>query len=195
MTLEPSDPISSGLDPRAVLENEAVLGKRTSTTPAVAISLAMRAGSVCDPADGVGAMWLLSRVMDRGTMSRSALGIADELDNRGISLTITVTRHVMSLTCTCLAEDFEPVLSLLGEMLMRPSLPETEIATRKGEVVTAIRQDEDNPAVRATESLMALLYPDGHPYGRRTKGTIETVATLTRDRLVRLHATVSRPAS
>src|SRR3989337_2023124 len=73
-------------------------------------------------------------------------------------------------------------------MLMQPSLPEDEIATRKGEVVTAIRQDEDSPAVRATETLMALLYPDGHPYGRRTKGTVETVETLTREQLVRLHA-------
>jgi predicted Zn-dependent peptidase len=53
---------------------------------------------------------------------------------------------------------------------MSPSLPEEEIAVRKGEVITSIRQDDDNPAIRATEALMAALYPDGHPYGRRTKG-------------------------
>src|SRR6478672_4663308 len=48
---------------RVVLDNGAVfLGKHTRTTPAVAISLAMRAGSICDPDDGVGATWLLSRV-------------------------------------------------------------------------------------------------------------------------------------
>jgi zinc protease len=182
--------LAPGLNPtRAVLDNGTVfLGKRTRTTPAVAISLAMRAGSLCDPADAVGATWLLSRVIDRGTASRRAVDIADELDNRGISLTISVTRHIMSLVCTCLAEDFEPVFALLGEMLMQPSLPEAEIATRKGEVVTAIRQDEDSPAVRATELLMALLYPDGHPYGRRTKGAIETVENLTREQLVGLHA-------
>src|SRR5206468_5852583 len=75
-----------------------------------------------------------------------------------------------------------------AEMLMYPSLPEDEIATRKGEVVTAIRQDEDNPAVRATESLMALLYPHGHPYGRPTKGTIEVVESLTRERRRQLDA-------
>jgi len=179
-----------GLAPlRAALENGAVfLGKQTHTTPAVTISLAMRAGSMCDPRDAVGATWLLSRVIDRGTATRSARDIADELDNRGISLTIMVTRHIMSLVCTCLADDFEPVFSLLGEMLMEPSLPDDEIATRKGEVVTAIRQDEDNPAVRATEALMALLYPHGHPYGRRTKGAIEVVERLSRERLVRLHA-------
>jgi zinc protease len=174
---------------RAKLENGAVfLGKQTRTTPAVTIGLAMRAGSMCDPPDGVGATWLLSRVIDRGTATRSALEIADELDNRGISLTIAVTRHIMSIVCTCLAEDFEPVFSLIAEMLTQPSLPEEEIAIRKREVVTSIRQDDDNPAVRATESLMTLLYPDGHPYGRPTKGTIASVESLTRERLLQLHA-------
>jgi zinc protease len=179
-----------GLNPtRAVLDNGVVfLGKQTRTTPAVTISVAMRAGSMCDPADAVGATWLLSRVIDRGTASRSAAAIAEELDNRGITVTMMVTRHVMSLVCTCLADDFEPVLSLLGEMLIEPTFPAAEIATRKGEVITAIRQDDDNPAVRATESLMALLYPGGHPYGRPTKGTIEVVESLSRDRLVGLHA-------
>ena len=180
----------AGLNPtREAFDNGVVfIGKRTRTTPAVSMNLAVRAGSMCDPDDAVGATWLLSRLIDRGTVTRSALDIADELDDRGIGLTIMVTRHILSIVCTCLADDFEPVFSLLGEMLVQPSLPDDEIATRKGEVITAIRQDEDNPAVRATEALMALLYPDGHPYGRRTKGTVEAVEGLTRDRLVRLHA-------
>ena len=188
--VRPDVSVVGGLAPtRVAFNNGAVfLGKHTRTTPAVTISLMMRAGSICDPDDAVGATWLLSRVLDRGTATRSAQGIAEELDNRGISPTIAVTRHVLSLVCTCLAEDFEPVCSLLADMLMQPSLPDDEIATRKGEVVTAIRQDEDNPAVRATESLMALLYPNGHPYGRPTKGTIDAVESLTRERLLRLHA-------
>ncbi len=90
--------------------------------------------------------------------------------------------------CACLTDDFEPVLALLGDILMSPTLPAEEIATRKGEVITSIRQDDDNPAVRATESLMSLLYPAGHPYGRRTKGSIEIVESLTREQLLRLHS-------
>src|SRR5205823_2958968 len=134
------------------------------------------------------AVHLLSRVIDRGTTTRSADQIAEELDSRGIALAITVTRHLFSIVCTCLADDFEPVLNLLGDVLTAPSIPDVELSTRKGEVVTAIRQDEDNPAVRAVEALMALLYPEGHPYGRRTKGTVENVEALTRDRLTALHA-------
>jgi zinc protease len=179
-----------GLNPaRFVLDNGAVfLGKRTATTPAVAINLAVRAGSICDPADAGGAVWLLSRVIDRGTVTRSAHDVADELDERGITLRVAVTRHVTSLVCTCLAEDFELVFRLLAEIVRQPSLPEDELATRKREVVTAIRQDQDNPAVCATESLMALLYPGGHPYGRRIKGTVDVVEGLPRGRLQRLHA-------
>ena len=180
----------AGLAPtRTSLDNGAVLiAKHTTTTPAVAINLAVRAGSACDPVGAEGTAWLLSRVIDRGTATRSAEAIAEDLDGRGVTLTIGVARHLVSFICTCLAEDFETVLALLGDIIMSPTLPDAEIATRKGEVITAIRQDEDNPAVRATESLMALLYPDPHPYGRRTKGSIPMVEGLTRDRLAALHA-------
>ena len=180
---------------RIVLNNGVVLvGKQTRTTPAVSINLAVRAGSVCDAADAPGAMWLLSRVIDRGTATRSAADIAEDLDGRGITLAVTVTRHLTSLTCTCLAEDFDPVFALLGEMLMAPSFPEREIATRKGEVITAIRQDEDSPAVQAGEGVMALLYPDGHPYGRRAKGSVAGVEGFTREQIVRLHAARFAPS-
>jgi zinc protease len=174
---------------RTTLQNGAtLLVKQTTTTPAVALTLTLRAGSIADPPGESGLTWLLSRVIDRGTTTRSAADIAEELDSRGITLTILVTRHAFSLGCRCLADDFEPVLALLGDIVMSPSLPEEEIATRKGEVITSIRQDDDNPAIRATESLMAELYPDGHPYGRRTKGSVEVVEQITRGRLLALHA-------
>ena len=190
VVLRTSAAARSGLNPaRTVLDNRAVLlTKATHTTPAVTVNLAIRAGSIADPTGLPGMTWLLSRAIDRGTVTRAAAHIAEELDGRGITLTITVTRHLFSLVCTCLADDFEPVLALLGEILMSPSLPDEEIATRKGEVITAIRQDEDSPAVRATEALMALLYPAGHPYGRRTKGSIDVVERLTRAQLLQLHA-------
>ena len=165
-----------------------LLVKQATTTPAVTITLSMRAGSIADPPGLAGMTWLLSRVIDRGTATRSAADIAEELDSRGITLTILVTRHAFSIGCRCLADDFEPVLALLADIVMSPSLPEEEIAVRKGEVITSIRQDEDSPAVRATETLMAALYPNEHPYGRRTKGSIEVVERLTRDQLLRLHS-------
>jgi zinc protease len=181
--------IQAGLSPRRIaLDNGAVVvAKETHKTPAVALHVAVRAGSIGDPPGLPGATFLLSRVIDRGTASRTADRIADELDSRGVSLTIAVNRHQMSASCTCLTEDFEDVLSLVGDILTAPSVPEAELATRKGEVITAIRQDQDNPAVRAVEALMATVYGADHPYGRPQKGTIESVEALSAERLRALH--------
>jgi zinc protease len=186
----PLSPVRTALDNGATL-----LVKQTKTTPSVAISLSMRAGSIADPPGQAGLTWLLSRAIDRGTATRSAAAIAEELDSRGITLSVLVTRHLFTLVCTCLADDFEPVLALIGDIVMCPSLPEDEITTRKGEVVTSIRQDDDSPAIRAVEALMALLYPDGHPYGRRTKGSIDSVEHFTREQLVALHDARFAPAA
>ena len=182
---------------RVVLPNGAVLlARRTQTTPAVTINIAIRAGSICDPADAPGSMYLLSKVIDRGTLGaspRSADDIAEALDSRGISLGVTVTRHLFSFFCTCLADDFDEVMALVADIVRAPSLPEDELETRKGEVLTVLRQDEDNPGVRATEALMDMLYPPPHPYGRRTKGTAQIVEGLTRDRLAALHSSRFAP--
>ncbi len=170
------------------------LAKQTPTTPAVTINIAVQAGSVRDPEDAPGAMYLLSKLIDRGTQRRSGDEIAETFDGRGISLGVTVTRHLFSFICTCLTEDFHDVMALLGEIVRTPSLPDEELATRKREVITMLRQDEDNPGVRATEALMELLYPAPHPYGRRTKGTADVVDSLTRTRLAQLHATMFAPS-
>jgi zinc protease len=190
-------PARGGLRPtRRMLDNGCViLARHTAKTPAVTISLSLRAGTINDPADAVGAINLLARVIDRGTATRSAARIADELDSRGIALTVTVNRHLFTLACTCLAADFEPVLALLGEIVTSPTIPDSELATRKGEVITAIRQDEDNPGVRATEKLMAMLYGPQHPYGRPVKGTVATIEALTRQRLTGLHASRFAPTA
>jgi zinc protease len=184
-----ASPSRAGLSPaRTMLDNGAILvAKETRATPAVSINVAMRAGSASDPEGAAGLTWLLSRVIDRGTATRTAAEIAEDLDSRGITLSIAVTRHLLSIACTCLTEDFDTTLALLAEIVAAPSLPADEVATRKAEVVTAIRQDEDNPAVRASETLMARLYPDGHPYGRPTKGTIQAVESFTASDLAGHH--------
>jgi zinc protease len=163
------------------------LAKQARTTPSVTIHASLDAGSAYDPQGRHGLAHFLARVIDRGTFRRSAHGIADELDSRGVSLTIGVTRHQLSLVCTCLTDDIEPILELMTDIIRNPAFPETEIETRRGEILTAIQQDADNPAVVATEELMERLYPGGHPYGRRTRGTSAIVAGIDRDELAGFH--------
>lgn len=185
-----------GLAPaRQVLGNGAVvLVKETHTTPAVTISAALQAGSIYESDAQLGLAYFLSRVIDRGTTHRTAEEIAEELDSRGVSVSINPTRHAQLINCTCLSEDFDSILGLIGEIVTRPSIPADEVEKRRAEIVTAIRQDEDNPAVVATERLFELLYPGGHPYGRPAKGTLETVEGIDRRALETFHASRFAPS-
>jgi zinc protease len=184
-----------GLAPvRSVLDNGArVIAKHAGATPAVTIHASFEAGTIFDPPSEAGVSHFVSRTIDRGTATHTAEEIADRLENRGISLAITVNRHALSLVCTCLGEDLDSTLATVADVVMRPAFPDPEVETRRGEIVTMIRQDEDNPAAMASESLLSLLYGDAHPYGRRPRGSAESVERITRSSLQAFHAARFRP--
>jgi zinc protease len=188
---------SSGLSPlKAVLSNGAVvIAQETSMTPAVTISAVFRAGSMYEPAELAGLAYLTGRVMDRGTERRKAAAVAQELDDRGVSLKISTNRHNLAVSATCLAEDFEDVLDIVLDVARSPVFPDEEITKRRSEAITAVRQDEDNPAVRAVEGLLALLYGPSHPYGRAVKGRAEILDRITRSDIVQFHSTRVVPSS
>jgi zinc protease len=189
--------LTRGLSPvRTPLDSGAVvIVQETSTTAAVTINATVRAGGVHEPDALPGIAHLTSRVLDRGTASRTADMLAEELDDRGVALRLFPTRHTTAVTCTCLAEDFEDVLAIVLDVIRNPIFPEEEVAKRGAEVLTALRQDADNPAVRSTDVLFEMLYGASHPYGRPAKGTPESVERMTRDDLVAFHRARFRPSS
>ena len=177
-----------GLNPvRTVLSNGiTVIAKANHTTPAVSVLVNVAAGGYADPVDRDGTAALVARVLDRGTASRSASVIADDLDGRGASLSVSAGRFQVTLGATCLTADFGHVLGLMGDMACHPAFPEAEVATRRAELVTTIRQDEDQPAAMSVDAFMRALY-GRHPLARRVRGTVATVERLTRDDLAAFH--------
>ena len=63
------------------------------------------------------------------------------------------------------------------------SFPSADVATRRAELITTIRQEEDDPASVAVNRLVRELYGP-HPYARMVRGTVESVEAITRDDLV-----------
>jgi zinc protease len=188
--------LTAGLTPvREAQESGAVvIVQETSATPAIAINATFLAGSMDEPERLCGVAHLTGRVIDRGTARRPAEIIAEELDEHGVTLRVGTTRHTTTISCTCLAEDFDELLSLVIDVARRPTFPELELSKRRAESITALRQDADNPAVRAGEALSALLYGDRHPYGRRPKGSVQTLERIDRAAIVDFHARHIRPS-
>ena len=176
------------LNPRRVrLDNGVtVLAKANHTTPAVSLVIGVRTGAYFDPPDRGGTAALTARVLDRGTVTRSAEAIADDLDGRGASLSVAAGRHQMAVAATSLTEDFGAVLALAADVARHPRFADEEIETRRDNLITSIRQEEDNPAVMASDAFSKALYGT-HPYARKVRGTIAGIAAIRRQDLVRFH--------
>jgi zinc protease len=187
--------VERGLSPLRVAHSNGsvVIAQQTVTHPAVTVLLSLHAGTIYDPEDEIGLTHFVARVIDRGTEHRTAEALSDELDSHGVSLNASVARHLFTVSFTSLAEDLEDMLALAADVIRHPTFPQTEVETRRGEIITGIRQDDDNPASVAGERLTERLYRE-HPYGRRYKGTIDTVERITRDDLTAFHRSRFTPA-
>lgn len=177
-----------GLNPKRVtLDNGVtIIAKANHTNPTVSTLVGVKTGAYADPPERDGTAALCARVLDRGTMKRSAEAIADDLDGRGASLSVIAGRHQTALAATCLVDDFSAVLSLVADVARHPRFADSEIATRKETLITSIRQEEDNPASVASDAFMKALYGE-HPYARKVRGTVAGVEAVRRQDLVRYH--------
>ena len=177
-----------GLNPtRHVLDNGVtVIAKANHTTPAVSLLIGVRTGAYADPIDREGTAALCARVLDRGTVTRPADVIADDLDGRGASLSVVTGRHQMAISATCLSDDFGAVLALASDVARHPAFDDAEVKTRRADLISSIRQDEDNPAPMAVDAFARALY-GSHPYARKVRGSVASVESIRRQDLVRFY--------
>jgi zinc protease len=111
-----------------------------------------------------------------------------------MSLTSGAGRHLSTVSARCLVEDLPLAVELMSDVLRNPSFPEPEIGQLRGQVLTGLRQADNDTGAVADRRFRELVYPEGHPYRMRSHGYHETVARLTAADLALFHAGGYGPA-
>jgi zinc protease len=83
-------------------------------------------------------------------------------------------------------------LTLLSDVVRRPTLAAAEIERLRAETLDELRVNMEQPGTLARAAAARLIYGDG-PYGHLVTGTPKSVAAVTRPQLQKLHATYFRP--
>lgn len=92
-----------------------------------------------------------------------------------------------------MTEDFETLLGVAAQVLREPTFPEREIEKLRGQIVTGLREAEDDTRYVAWRKFQELSFPKGHPYHRSDDGNEATVKKITRAKLAEFHAKYFRP--
>ena len=157
----------------------------------VAVRILIPAGSIYDPAPKRGLSNVLTEMMDRGAGTRNSRQISDVLESLGVDHSIGSGTHTISLSATLLAENLEPALELLADIIMRPRLPARELAAVKDLVSQDIQALEEEPRKQVMMELSRHYFPS--PYGNDPRGTMETVESINMADLEKFHTTRVQP--
>ncbi|HUE75700.1 MAG TPA: pitrilysin family protein [Chloroflexota bacterium] len=190
----PSAPSSSLEIKRHVTSDETViLGWEHRTTPAVVIRAMLKAGAMFDPPEKLGLGRFTGAMLQRGTEKWSFEKLTDLTDSLGLSISVDVGRHATEVLVRCLTEDLQLGVDLLAEVLRRPTFPADEMEKVRGEVLTHLREADNDTRSVAERVFRELAYPADHPYSRRVMGDEDTIRALEPADLVAFHRQYYRP--
>ncbi|MBA2731258.1 MAG: insulinase family protein [Acidobacteria bacterium] len=163
--------------------------------PKVAVRLETKAGSVHNPTGKEGLADLAVETMKRGTRTRNALLIEDQLGDLGTGIFGGADSESSSVSMEVLKRNLTPALTIFSDVVRNPVFPADEVDREKKKRLDALAQDAEDPNAIAQRVGLMLAFGADHPYGRPGGGLPSTVQKMTREDFTRFHETNWKPGS
>lgn len=130
----------------------------------------------------MGVSHMLEHMAFKGTQSRSARDIAEEIEAVGGYLNAYTSREQTAFHARVLKADVAMAIDLLADILTHPTFEQGELDRERQVVLQEIGQARDTPDDIIFDHLQSAIYPD-QPMGWPILGREETVRTFTREQL------------
>ncbi len=153
------------------------------TVPLIAMEVAMLGGSSQDPETKPGTATFLASLLDEGAGPYESSDFHDRLDDFAIELGFSASRDQISGQLRTLARHREEAFDMFRLALNEARLDAEPIERVRAQLIASVRNEANDPDAMANRAWFATAFA-GHPYGRPSKGTLETLPTITRDDLV-----------
>ena len=150
---------------------------REQAVPLVALNYAFRGGSSQDPADKSGAANFAASLLDEGAGDLDAKAFQERMESKAIELSFQVGRDEFHGSLRALNENREEAFDLLRLALTTPRFDAEAIERMRRQTIAGLQRDTTNPNNIASRRWWQTAFP-GHPYGRESKGTLESVPTI-----------------
>jgi zinc protease len=151
---------------------------RDKNLPVISLDFSFLGGAAQDPADRPGVANLVAGLLDEGAGDLDAAAFHERLEERAISLSFGANRDNLRGSIRTLSENRDQAFELLRLSLTAPRFDGQEIERVRAAVLAQLRRRTTNPSDIAADTWFARAFP-GHPYGRPTQGTLESVPKIT----------------
>src|SRR6184192_4436626 len=151
--------------------------------PLVAMGAVFRGGLLAETTQDNGITRLMAKVLLKGTKTRTAEQIANQIEAVGGSISSDAGNNSFNVSLDVTKPDVKLGVELLSDVLLNATMPEKAIAREKEIQIAAIQQDEEQLTTVARNILRQALFTQ-HPYALRANGSVDSVQRLTRKDLL-----------
>ncbi len=155
---------------------------REQAVPLVTLNYSFHGGSSQDGAEKTGTANLAADLLDEGAGDLDAKTFHERLENHAIELSFQVGRDEFHGSLRALNEHRVEAFDLLRLALTAPRFDAEAVERVRRQSIAGLQRDTTNPNNIASRRWWQTAFP-GHPYGRETKGTLESLPTITADDL------------
>ena len=159
-----------------------VVSDKLSHVETVTVGAWVDVGSRFEEQPENGLSHMLEHMAFKGTKRRTALDIAEEVENVGGYLNAYTSREHTTYYARLLKEDLALGVDVLGDILQNSTFAAEELERERGVIIQEIGQAEDTPDDVVFDLLQSAAYPE-QPMGRPILGTIDLVNGFDRDDL------------
>ncbi len=131
-------------------------------------------GSANEDESNNGIAHIIEHMLFKGTTTRSAKQIADEMARIGGNMNAFTSKECTSYYATTLSEHLPIAIDIISDMLKNSLIDEKALKKEKGVIIEEIDMYDDSPEDLAHEMLQQRIWKD-HPLGYMISGTKKVV--------------------
>ena len=160
-----------------------ILVREDARLPLVSMTAVFRSGLLAETPQTNGITRLMAKVLLKGTKTRTAEQIANQIEAVGGSIGSDAGNNSFSVSLHLTKPDLKLGVDLLSDVLRNATMPAKAVAREQEVQIAGIKEEDEQLTAVARNILRAALFAH-HPYALRANGSPESVQRLTQKDLL-----------
>ncbi len=195
-TPPPPAPPRSGTFPKPVEQTlpnglRVIVVERTES-PLIAAQLLIKNGGEVDPPELAGLADMTANLLTKGTQTRDATQIAQQIESLGGSLDSGARWDASFATVGVMSSKIPQAMEILADVVRRPAFKSEEIERLRQQYLDNVTLALGDPGSIARFVAARVVFGDS-PYGHPVSGTAESLTRITAADITKMHSRYYRP--
>lgn len=165
-----------------------VVTKKLENFDSVVLGYWVEAGGVCEEVSNCGISHFLEHMAFKGTTTRTAKQIAEEIEAVGGYTNAYTSKEVTAFHAKLLKEDTQVAIDILSDILLNPTFAQEELERERGVILQEISQTFDTPDDIIFDYFQNIAFKN-QSLGRPILGPVSVVSKITADDLRKYRST------